>query len=207
MYTRGRGRAIMGARGVWSTRNEGTFANPLLPHASSRNPTRIRIVNKQVNDENIIVIPDENQNEMVWPSSSLLSLPSINSSSVLLNGFARDTFNEFMYALPCSTFNSLNVSNHWDYLDVHLLNNNPTHNQENFQDANDQGNIILAGENNLIVDVSEGDNLGDDVLVDEDADPMDFDETLESQGIRKRSRNQLDSDDEMNNGSNSVNGP
>lgn len=203
MYTRGGGRAIVGACGVCSTGNEGTSANSLLPRATSKNPTRISIVNWQVN----IVILDENLNEMVWPSSPLLSLPFITSSNLLFNEFPHDNFNEFMYALPCSTFNYLNCSNHWDYLDVNLLNNNPVYYQENFQDANDQGNITLTGEINPIVDVSEGDNLGDDDLVDEDEDLMNFDEALEVQSIRKRSKNQLDSDDEMNNGSNSVNGP
>lgn len=142
MFTRGGGKAIVGARGVWSTGNEGTSANPLLPRATGRNPTRIRIVNRQVNDENIIIIPDENPKEM-----------------------------------------------------------------ENFQDANDHGTFTLAGENNPIIDVSEGDNLGDDDLIDEDEDPMNYDEAMAVQGIRKRSRNQIDSDDEMNNGSTSVNGP
>lgn len=64
----------------------------------------------------------------------------------------------------------------------------------------------MAGDNNPNDDLSEG-NLGDNDLVTEEEDPMIFYETLEFQDLRKRSRNQFDSDDEMNNGSSYVNGP
>lgn len=111
-----------------------------------------------------------------------------------------------MFALPCATFNTLDLSNAWDHLDKPLINSSYVQNQENFQDAKEQDNLMLAGDHEPIDDLPEDVNPEDNVLVNEEEDPMNYDEALEFQGLRKRSRNQLDSDDEMNNGSNSVNG-
>lgn len=58
MYTRGGGRAIVGARGIWTTSIEGSLVNPLPTRAAVRTLTRIRIVNRQVNEDNVIVIPE-----------------------------------------------------------------------------------------------------------------------------------------------------
>lgn len=207
MYTRGGGRAIVGARGIWTTGVEGSSANPFPTCSAVRTPTRIRIVNMQVNEDNIIVIPEDNSNEVVWPSSPLICLPSITPSGFFSHDFIPDNFNEFMFALPYATFNSLDLSNAWDHFDKPLIIRSHVQNQENFQDANEQVNLMLAGDNDPTDDLPEDVNPGENILVNEEEDPMNYDETLDFQGHRKRSRNHLDSDDEMNNGSNSVNGP
>lgn len=151
------------------------------------------------------MISEENQNDVVWSSFPLLSLSSVFSHDLILNNCDLVVFNEYMFALPCSTFNNLDDSNPSDCLDEILLNFNYPQLQDNFQDANVQVNVVMAGDNNPNDDLSEG-NLGDNDLVKEEEHPINFDEALEFQDLRKRSRNQFDSDDEMNNGSCYVNG-
>ncbi|KAK9912464.1 hypothetical protein M0R45_036326 [Rubus argutus] len=206
MYTRGGGRAIVGAKGVWTTAVAEPPGNP-LPTRAPRNPSRIRIVNRQVNEDNIIVIPEDNSNDLVWPSSPLLSLSPLFSTDCLRQEFNPDNSNDFMLALPSTTFNLLDDSNSWDHLIKSMINNYHVPNQENLQDANEQGNLMVTGENDPTDDLPEDDLPEDNVLVVEGEHPMNFYEALDFQGIRKRSRNQIDSDDEMNNGSHSVNGP
>lgn len=207
LTNRGGGRAPMGSREAVNTGIDGSAPNPSHLGNGRRNAIRIRLADRQVDENNIIILSDANSNDMVWPASPLISLTPLLDSPLddkYSFNFEPLAFNEFMYDLPCSTFNDLALYYSYDWLDICVLNHDIT--QDNYQDANDHGTELMTGENPGNNDLLGG-QTDDDVFAEEEEDPMKFEEALEFKSPRKRSRDQFASDDEMTNGSSSVNEP
>lgn len=141
LTNRGGGRAPMGSREAVNTGIEESAPNPSHLGNGRRNAIRIRLADRQVDENNIIILSDANSNDM-----------------------------------------------------------------DNYQDANDHGTDLMTGENPGNNDLLGG-QTDDDIFAEEEEDPMKFEEALEFKSPRKWSRDQFASDDEMTNGSSSVNEP
>ncbi|KAK9920614.1 hypothetical protein M0R45_029164 [Rubus argutus] len=176
-------------------------ASPLNAGFGAR--TKISLRDRQVDDNNIIILPDSIEEVTFSPFS--YDKTDVNTwPDLVLDDpiFCPLSLHEFYYNLDPVCFNKIitNSPNHWSSL-ISAAKNYDIDYQEAFQDATEIVQNDMADYANPDAEIDDtSDGFFEDPVV-----PMNYEEDLEIKIVRKRSRDMFNTDDELDIGSNSVN--
>jgi hypothetical protein len=182
-------------------------SSPLYAGNGAR--TKISLRERQVDDNNIIILPDSIE-EVTFSTFSYDKTDANTWPDLFIDVpmFSLLSLHEFCYNLDPVCFNKMitNTPNHWSSFIPEAKDYDIDY-QETFQDAT---KIV---QNDMAVYANPDAGINEEGLIDDTSDgffeepvaPMNYEEDLEIKIVRKRFRDMFNTDDELDIGSNSVN--